>query len=164
MYDVIRTKNVSVDFLSTNDAPWHSQNPSDRGYEYPSAIPKLTQKRFLCNMGVQKFDGIQEKIEGGKNSSLTTILSIWNCVMGSSLLSHGSYLLNILNTFYDGKYWIEIKYAMGVRKSWFHANGIHHGFMWYYVLLYCLSLHKSCGKGTRKIRKNCWPWTTRISG
>ena len=43
-------------------------------------------------MGVQKFDGIQEKIEGGKNSSLTTILSIWNCVMGSSLLSHGSYL------------------------------------------------------------------------
>jgi len=35
----------------------------------------------------QKFDGIQEKIEGGKNSSLTTILSIWNCVMGSSLLS-----------------------------------------------------------------------------
>jgi len=55
-------------------------------------------------MGVQKFDGIQEKIEGGKNSSLTTILSIWNCVMGSSLLSHGSYLLKILNTFYDGKY------------------------------------------------------------
>ena len=123
-------------------------------------------------MGVQKFDGIQEKIEGGKNSSLTTILSIWNCVMGSSLLSHASYLLKILNIFYKEKhwkflrwkYWIEIKYAMGVRKSWFHANGIHHGLVWYYVLLYCLSLHKSCRKGTRKIRKNCWSRTTRISG
>ena len=31
MYDVIRNKNVTVDFLSTNDAPRHPQNVSDRG-------------------------------------------------------------------------------------------------------------------------------------
>ena len=45
-------------------------------------------------MGVQKFDGILEKIEGGKNSSLTTILSIWNCVMGSSLLRYGPKMIS----------------------------------------------------------------------
>ena len=34
MYDVILTKNATVDFLSKNDAPWHSQNVADRGYWY----------------------------------------------------------------------------------------------------------------------------------
>ena len=31
MYDVIRTKNVTVDFVSTNDAPRCPQNVPDKG-------------------------------------------------------------------------------------------------------------------------------------
>ena len=36
----------------------------------------------MCVQGNSKV-----KVRGGPNSSLTTILSIWNCVMGSSLLT-----------------------------------------------------------------------------
>ena len=36
----------------------------------------------MCVQGNSK-----TKVRGGPNSSLTTILSIWNCVMGSSLLT-----------------------------------------------------------------------------
>ena len=51
MYDVIRNKNVTVDFFSTNDAPRRPQNVSDRGWMLK--ISKLGVLLFVMMFGKQ---------------------------------------------------------------------------------------------------------------